>query len=88
MQLKTILNRVHRLGSFVYGDAVLREQDGELIIEQEIRPRANGRAVCSGCGKRAPDFRPLVHSLLGSESERSPVFVPWQHEVPGVEFLQ
>jgi transposase len=59
MQLKTILNRVHRLGSFVYGDAVLREQDGELIIEQEIRPRANGRAVCSGCGKKAPGYDSL-----------------------------
>jgi transposase len=59
MQLKTILNRVHRLKSFVYGDAVFREQDGELIIEQEIRPRANGYAVCSGCGKKAPGYDSL-----------------------------
>jgi transposase len=59
MQLKTILNRVHPLKSFVYDGAVLREQDGELIIEQEIRPRANGRAVCSGCGKKAPGYDSL-----------------------------
>ncbi|MEW6217775.1 MAG: ISL3 family transposase, partial [Candidatus Bipolaricaulota bacterium] len=59
MQFKTILNRVHPLKSFVYGDAVLREQDGELVIEQEVRPRANGRAVCSGCGKKAPGYDSL-----------------------------
>ena len=56
MQLKTILNRVHGIGPFVYGDAVLSERDGELVIEQEVRPRANGCPLCSGCGARAPGY--------------------------------
>lgn len=56
MQLKTILNRVHGIGTFVYGEAVLSERGGELVIEQEVRPRANGHPLCSGCGARAPGY--------------------------------
>lgn len=48
MQLKTILNRVEKHSSFVYGDPWF--DDAGLIVP--IRPRANGRAVCSGCGSR------------------------------------
>jgi len=48
MQLKTILNRIEKHSSFVYGDA--RFEGGDLVVP--IRPRANGRAVCSGCGCR------------------------------------
>jgi transposase len=56
MQLQTILNRVERNKSFVYGtprwgDNVLRP-----TLEVPIRPRANGRPVCSGCGKRRPGY--------------------------------
>jgi transposase len=56
MQLQTILNRVERNKSFVYGtprwgDDVLRP-----TLEVPIRPRANGRPVCSGCGKRRPGY--------------------------------
>ena len=56
MQLKTILNRVHGIGTFVYGEAVLLERDGEPVIEQEVRPRANGIPICSGCVSRAPGY--------------------------------
>ena len=48
MQLKTILNYVEKHSSFVYGDARL---DGGLI-RVPVRPRANGRPVCSSCGRR------------------------------------
>ncbi len=48
MQLKTILNRVERHSSFVYGQP--KFEGNELIIP--VRPRANGRVCCSGCGRR------------------------------------
>ncbi len=35
---------------------MLSERDGELVIEQEVRPRANGHTICSGCGARAPGY--------------------------------
>jgi transposase len=50
MQLKTILNRVTNYKSFVFGK--VRWLEGESpVLEIELQPRANGRAVCSGCGK-------------------------------------
>lgn len=50
MQLKTILNRVEKQGSFVYEEA--RFVDGPTqAIEVQIRPRSNGRPRCSGCGE-------------------------------------
>ncbi len=59
MQLKTILNRVERYRSFVYGAAVFVETARGPGIEVEIRPRANGRAVCSGCGRPGPGYDTL-----------------------------
>jgi transposase len=60
MQLQTILNRVERHKSFV--DGTPRWAEGALrpTIEVPIRPRANGRAVCSGCGKRRPGYDRLA----------------------------
>jgi transposase len=52
MQLKTLLNRVHPLKSFVYKQARLTETDGSLGIEVVIEPRANSRPVCSGRPER------------------------------------
>jgi len=59
VQLKTILNRVERYRSFVYGAAVFVETARGPGIEVEIRPRANGRAVCSGCGRPGPGYDTL-----------------------------
>lgn len=57
MQLKVILNRIEKQPGFVYGAARLLEQaGGGLTIEVEIRERANSRAICSGCGRRAPGY--------------------------------
>lgn len=55
MQLKTILNRVERHKSFVYGEPRWAD-DARSAIEVPIEPRANGRPVCSGCGKRRPGY--------------------------------
>ena len=42
MQLKTILNRVQKHKSFVYGTGHLRRIKGRLSLEVPIRPRKNG----------------------------------------------
>ena len=54
MQLKTILNRVERYKSFVHGEPRWGGGDSRLTIEVPITPRANSRAICSGCGKPGP----------------------------------
>lgn len=60
MQVKTILNRVQKHRSFVYGKVRWAEVDADqLAIEVEIHPRANSRAVCSGCGRRGPGYDTL-----------------------------
>jgi transposase len=52
MQLKTLLNRVHPLKSFVYTEARFVDAGQALAIEVVIVPRANSRPVCSNCGQR------------------------------------
>jgi transposase len=68
MQLKTILNRVHAVQSFVYGKIDMVERDGQLTLDVKIRPRAGSRGICSQCGKRRPGYDIL--------SERRFAFVP------------
>ncbi len=50
MLLKTILSRVERHGSFVYGQPKLEDDTESIVIP--ISPRVNSRPVCSGCGHR------------------------------------
>lgn len=59
MLLKTILNRVQKHRLFVYGSIRLLQAAGELIIEAEIRPRANSRPTCSGCDRLGPGYDTL-----------------------------
>lgn len=59
MQLKTILNRVQKHASFVYGSVEFVEEDGGVSLEVQIQPRANGRPECSGCGQRRPGYDTL-----------------------------
>src|SRR5271167_3458227 len=50
MRIQTILNRVEKFKSFVYGAARLEElQDGPALLVQ-VRPRKNGLPCCSRCG--------------------------------------
>jgi transposase len=56
MQLKTVLNRVHPLKSFVYSEVRLLGPVGSPRIEVVIEPRANSRPVCSGCGCKRPGY--------------------------------
>ena len=56
MQIKTILNRIEKYQSFVYGDPTLKEKDQQLVLEVPIHPRANSQPVCSGCGHKRPGY--------------------------------
>jgi len=61
MHLKSILNHVHPLKSFVYKRARLVKAAGRPAkIEVEIEPRANGRPICSGCGEKRPGYDRLT----------------------------
>jgi len=55
MQLKTILNRVERHKSFVYGAVRFGEGD-RSSLEVRVQERANGRPICSGCGVTGPGY--------------------------------
>jgi len=60
MQLKTILNRVQKHKSFLYGKVRWRETDNDrLELEVAIYPRANGRPKCSGCQRPRPGYDTL-----------------------------
>lgn len=60
MQVKTILNRVHKQPGFVYEHAELRDEGGELSLIVQVRPHARSRARCSGCGKRRSGYDTLT----------------------------
>lgn len=54
MLLKTLLNRVYKLKSFVYETCEIVDYSGEPVIEVQIQSRKNSKGQCSGCGyKRA-----------------------------------
>jgi len=56
MQLTTILNRVEKFKSFVYGKAKWIEDADRPTIEVRIEARKNGRPICSGCGQPAARY--------------------------------
>jgi transposase len=68
MHLKTILNQVTHYKSFVFKKVRWLTEGKSLVVE--IRPRANGRPVCSGCGKVRPGYD-------CSATPRRFEFVPW-----------
>jgi transposase len=56
MHLKTLLNRVTDYKSFVFGKITWAADAVTPALEVELKPRVNGRAVCSGCGKRRSGY--------------------------------
>jgi transposase len=60
MQLKTILNRVQKFKSFVYGNVKWTGSDGEWALLIEIIARAHSKPICSGCGRRRPWYDTLA----------------------------
>jgi transposase len=59
MQLKTILNRVQKFKSFVYGEIRWADKDGRQALFIEMIPRSNSKAICSGCGRPCPGYDTL-----------------------------
>jgi len=56
MRLQTILNRVEKCKSFVYGDVRFEERaDGPALVV-EVVPRKNARPYCAGCGRRGRPY--------------------------------
>lgn len=60
MRLKTILNRVQKFKSFVYGKVRWLEDSKEPRLEIEVIPRRYSRAVCSGCGHKRAGYDRLA----------------------------
>lgn len=56
MQLKSILNRVERYKSFVYQEVTWVEGTERPALEVGIEARANGRPICSKCGRVGPGY--------------------------------
>ena len=59
MQLKTILNRVQKFKSFVYGNVVWLDEDENLALLVQIVARANSKPICSGCDNPGPGYDTL-----------------------------
>jgi transposase len=60
MQIKTILNRVQKFKSFVYGTVHWVDGTSVPTLEVEIKARTNSRAICSHCGKKRPGYDRLA----------------------------
>ena len=60
MLIKTLLNKVYPLKSFVYSSVKLMNSDTQeiefLYLLVLITARQNGKPICSGCGKRRPGY--------------------------------
>jgi len=56
MRIQTILNRVEKFKSFVYGEASLEERaDGAALVIRVVA-RKNCRVFCSRCGRPGPVY--------------------------------
>ncbi len=51
MRIQTILNRVEKFKSFVYGECRMEESEDGPALFVQMRPRKNSRVFCSGCGR-------------------------------------
>jgi len=56
MQIKTILNRVQKFKSFVYGEVRWLNNDIQPTLEVDIHERQNSRALCSVCEQPAVNY--------------------------------
>ena len=55
--MKTILNRVQKFKSFVYGKILWVEDAKEPTLEVELVARKNSRPICSVCGRPGTRIR-------------------------------
>lgn len=60
MRLETILNRVEKFKSFVYGSGEFEESEsGAVSLLVPLAPRSNSHPECSGCGRRGSTYDQL-----------------------------
>jgi transposase len=59
MHIKTVLNRIEKFKSFVYGKAQFLEEAGTTILLVEIRPRRRSKPVCARCRQAGPGYDTL-----------------------------
>lgn len=52
MLVKTLLNRVEKFKSYVYGDIKLEKVSGVLALTVDISPRQRSKPICGVCGRR------------------------------------
>lgn len=69
MLLKTILNKMEKYSSFVFKAARFCKHYDEWtfgvdVIVVDVEPRANGKPVCSGCGRRGRCYDHLDRRLF------------------------
>ena len=69
MRIETLLNKVYWLKSFVYEQVRIERIGGREAIVVDIKPRRNGRAICSGCRKTRRRYDQM-------ESDRQFEFIP------------
>jgi len=51
VRIQTLLNKVLPLKSFVYAHCRFELRTTGIVLVAKIRPRKNGKVICSGCGK-------------------------------------
>jgi len=56
MRIQTILNRVEKFKSFLYGEMRFEHHDDGLALVVQMKPRKNSRVFCSGCGRPGPVY--------------------------------
>jgi transposase len=60
MRIQTLLNKVHPLKSFIYEECRLDLRNNEEVLVATIRPRKNGKVICSGCLKQRKSYDKLA----------------------------
>ena len=63
MLIKTVLNRIEKFKSYVYGEVTIDERGGMISVVIDIRARKNSMAVCSLCGERRAGYDRLESRL-------------------------
>ena len=56
MLIKTILNKIERFKSFVYGSVSIKQIGGTEALIIDIRARGNSRPICPECGNKCPVY--------------------------------
>ncbi len=69
MQIKTILNRVQKYKSFVYGAVHWAEEATVPTLDVEMQARTNSRPVCSHCGCKRPGYDRLLNEVRAQEAK-------------------